>query len=178
MNTNTLVKNDHFLPEFVAYFIKQWAPIVPMISATIIKFVRNQKAFQNNQPAEAHFSNLKNHTMNCPQLGEASLNDFSKRREVWEFDDFIRDCHKKYEFVNFIFLLCYSVYSLQNINRYDQKQYCINYGLKIKKNEAQIQNDNKSDSEDGITLCKSKRHKKAMKKTSWFNLSRKVCLVL
>ena len=33
---------------------------------------------------------MKNHTMNRPQLEKDSKKDFSKRREVWEFDNFIR----------------------------------------------------------------------------------------
>ena len=64
---------------------------------------------------------------------------------------------------------------LTKTNSHAHVQYCLNYNLKLKKKEEVIVNI--SDCEDGITLCKSKKHKKAMKKTSWFNLNRKVCLV-
>ena len=43
-----------FLPAFGKYFVRQWEPIIPMISPTTKKFVQNQKSFKNN--LEAGFS--------------------------------------------------------------------------------------------------------------------------
>ena len=53
-------------------------------------------------------------------------------------------------------------------------QYCKNYNIVLPKIENEILNT--SDCEDGITRCKSKQHKKAKKKSSFFNMSRKVRL--
>ena len=53
------------------------------------QFVKNQDVFQNNQAAESYFGVLKTKTMNQPHLEEKNLRDFSVRRDVWEFDDFI-----------------------------------------------------------------------------------------
>ena len=90
-------KNPYFLPRFSKYFIKQWAPIIALISAIILKFVKDQKTFQNNQAVESHFAHMKNHTMSQPQLEERNLGDFSIRRNVWEFDDFIRGLRERIE---------------------------------------------------------------------------------
>lgn len=92
-----LEENLHYLPRFSNYFIRQWAPIIVLISATIIKFVKNQEVLQNNQAAESYFAVLKTKTMNQPHLEERNLGDFSKSRKVWEFHDFISSLCKRNE---------------------------------------------------------------------------------
>ena len=87
-------KNPYYLPEFSEYYVKQWAPLTPMITAIMLKFVKNQKELQNNQAVESYFSELKNKSMSQPQRQEKSLRDFTLRRNVWEFDDFIRELRK------------------------------------------------------------------------------------
>ena len=61
-------KNPYYLLKFSNYFIKQWAPIIPLVTATIIRFVKNQDVFENNQTAEPYFRVLKNNTMSQYQL--------------------------------------------------------------------------------------------------------------
>ena len=51
--------NDYHFPELITYFIRQWAPIIPPWTATLICFIMNQKLFKNNEAVEAYFSSLK-----------------------------------------------------------------------------------------------------------------------
>ena len=72
--------NDHHLPWFISYFLKQWAPIIPLWTAVLLKFLPNEETFQNNQAVEALFSYLKNHQLCHPDREEEARNDFTKKK--------------------------------------------------------------------------------------------------
>ena len=88
--------NNYYFPQFISYFIRQWAPIIPLWTAVLLCFIMNQKSFQNNQAVEAHFSSLKRYQLRDPKLEEDARNDFTKRRNVWEVGAFLRATNDRY----------------------------------------------------------------------------------
>ena len=91
-------ENEYFCPAFIFYFIKQWAPIIPLWTAILLGFLPGEKMFQNNQAVEAHFSSLKRHQLHNPELEEAR-NDFTKRRKVWEVRSFLKATRERYMYL-------------------------------------------------------------------------------
>ena len=73
--------NDHYLPCFIQYFLKQWAPIVPLWTAILMNFLPNEKTFQNNQAVEALFSTMKNHGLCHPEREEEAQYDVTKNEK-------------------------------------------------------------------------------------------------
>ena len=82
--------NEYHFPQFIIYFIQQWAPIIPLWTATLLCFIENQKPFQNNQAVEAYFSSSKRFHLHDPNLEDEARKDFTKRRNVWEIGSFLR----------------------------------------------------------------------------------------
>ena len=82
--------NDLYCKLFIDYFLKQWAPIIPLWTGIMLKIIGEKEFLQNNQAAEALFSNLKKHQLAHPEREEEALNDFRKRSGVWEIGNFLR----------------------------------------------------------------------------------------
>ena len=99
--------NDFFCPAFIFYFIKQWAPILPLWTAILLSFLPGEKTFQNNQAVEAHFSSLKRYQLRNPELEEEARNDFTKKRKVWEVGSFLKATRERYRY--FILKKMYSI---------------------------------------------------------------------
>ena len=96
-------KNDHHLPSFAEYFLRQWAPIIPLWTANLLNMLPNEENFQNNQAVEAVFSNLKNHQLCHPEREEEAKHDFTKQRKVWEIGGFIKAARERFRFLSYIF---------------------------------------------------------------------------
>ena len=89
-------KNEFFCPIFVRYFLRQWAPIVPLWTGFMLKIIGEVELLQNNQAAEALFSNLKNHQLAHPEREEVAMNDFTKRSGVWDIGQFLLASRKRF----------------------------------------------------------------------------------
>ena len=81
--------NSFCKPKFITYFARQWAPIAPLWTGTLLTFLGEKDLLQTNQVAEALFSNLKNFQLAYPEREEAALKDFTKRSGVWEIGSFL-----------------------------------------------------------------------------------------